>query len=224
MAYAYWKRFCDVVIAVTLLALTIPIWMVAAVALLIAQGPPLFFRQRRIGLHGKPFALIKFRTMVDGDPPRLPGLPVAKSPRDTRVTPLGRLLRRLKIDELPQFLNVLRGEMSLVGPRPLPEDDLTHAGWLQSVDESERTRRREWMDRRHEVLPGLTGCWQITPNPEADFENWIRCDLAYVAHHSLLGDLLILLRTPYAVMRGRRKTAPHTAMPAPYRQSHEDTV
>jgi lipopolysaccharide/colanic/teichoic acid biosynthesis glycosyltransferase len=128
---------------------------------------------------------------------------VAKFPDDRRVTPLGRFLRRFAIDELPQLLQVLHGEMSMVGPRPLPLDDLQQPGWLDGIDNAERLRRLEWARCRHYVPPGLTGRWQISRAPEADFENWMLCDLAYLARHSLLGDLAIVLRTPAAILRGR---------------------
>jgi lipopolysaccharide/colanic/teichoic acid biosynthesis glycosyltransferase len=136
---------------------------------------------------------------------RLPDRPVAKQPGDPRVTPAGLLLRRLAIDELPQLINVLKGEMSLVGPRPLPVEDLEQPDWLEQVPEDERNRRRHWATRRHDVLPGLTGLWQVTANDPADFENWITCDLAYVDRRSLTLDLWIVLKTPWAVVRGRMR-------------------
>ena len=204
MHYACWKRALDVTAAAVLLAATLPLWAVIACLLLVTQGAPVLFRQRRVGLRGRPFILLKFRTMCDGPPPRLPDLPVVKSAADPRVTPIGQALRRLGLDELPQLLNILRGEMSLVGPRPLPVEDLEHPGWLEQVSPEERARRLTWATRRHEVLPGLTGPWQITGNDACDFENWIACDLAYVEQRNALLDLRILLLTPWAVVRGRR--------------------
>ncbi len=203
MSYVTAKRILDVIGAVLLLAATLPLWGLAALALLVAQGPPLLFRQVRVGRDGRLFTLWKFRTMRDGQPPRLPDRPVAKSPADPRVTPIGHLLRRTAVDELPQLLNVLRGEMSLVGPRPLPVEDLEHPSWLSHVSPEERERRLQWMAVRRQVLPGLTGQWQITPHPADDFDNWIACDAAYVARRSLALDMCILLRTPWAVLRGR---------------------
>jgi lipopolysaccharide/colanic/teichoic acid biosynthesis glycosyltransferase len=199
------KRWLDVIIAALLLVVLAPVWLLTALLLLIAQRRPILYRQPRAGLGGRAFAMLKFRTMTPGEPPRLPGQPVAKDPADPRVTPLGRVLRRLSIDELPQLVNVLRGEMSLVGPRPLPMDDLAHPEWLAGVDMHERQRRLDWLARRHQVLPGLTGLWQISPQNEADFDNWIANDLAYVDERSLSLDVAILLKTPWAVLRGRRR-------------------
>lgn len=218
-----WKRWCDLCVATLMLVATLPLWLLAAVALLLTQGRPVIFRQQRVGWRGKLFLLYKFRTMIDAPPPRIPSLPVSKAVGDPRVTPLGRVLRRLAIDELPQLVNVLRGDMSLVGPRPLPEEDLAQPGWLAQLSPEEYARRMEWATRRHLVPPGLTGRWQVTALPETDFDNWIHADLAYVAHHSLWGDLLIVLQTPFAVLRGRAQH-PSSEVAAACRQSREDTV
>lgn len=212
--YTCWKRGLDLIIATIFLVATLPLWVVIACALWLLQGPYIFFSQQRAGHHGKPFTMLKFRTMRDGDPPRLPDRPVAKDPADPRVTPIGRMLRRFKLDELPQFLNVLRGEMSLVGPRPLPIDDLQQSGWLKHVDDRERARRLDWYERRHQVLPGVTGLWQISANPEEDFDNWMICDLAYVARCSLPLDGVILCKTARAILRGRDATIIPTPSPA----------
>ena len=206
MTYTYWKRRADLIIATLLLVAFSPIWLLTLLLLLLVQGRPLLYRQQRIGKHGQPFQLLKFRTMIDGAPPHIPDRPVAKLPDDPRITPLGRFIRRFAIDEIPQLLNVLRGEMSLVGPRPLPREDLERHGWLEVADPAERSRRADWLSQRQQVPPGLTGRWQITAQPEADFDNWITCDLAYVAHPTLRGDLLIILNTPFAVLRGRRQS------------------
>jgi len=203
VGYAGWKRVLDCVGAVGLLVVTLPVSLCVLVLLAITQGMPIWFCQRRVGRHGRPFTMWKFRTMTAGSHTRLPALPVASVRQDPRVTPVGHWLRRYGLDELPQFLNILRGEMSLVGPRPLPEDDLAHPGWLEQVDEAERVRRSAWFTRRHQVPPGLTGLWQISRQPEEDFENWIACDLAYVERCGFGLDLQILLQTPSALLRGR---------------------
>lgn len=203
MTYEHAKRGMDFLGALVLLVVSLPCWVLTTVTLLLVQGRPLFYRQLRVGRHGQPFFMLKFRTMRDGAPRRLPDRPVTKDPRDPRVTPFGGLLRRFALDELPQLINVLRGEMSLVGPRPLPKEDLDHPGWLANLTEEERARRLAWCAQRQQAPPGLTGLWQITPNAAEDFDNWIASDMAYLAVRSLPRDLLILLQTPWAVLRGR---------------------
>lgn len=152
---------------------------------------PIFFRQQRAGLHGRPFAMWKFRTMcVDAEELRA-GLaarnmmhgPVFKVEDDPRITRFGKWLRKTSIDELPQLLNVLKGEMSLVGPRPLP---------VYEVEKFERAAHR----RRLSMKPGLTCIWQIEGrNKVTDFQEWVRLDLNYIDNWSIPLDLYILLRT-----------------------------
>jgi len=209
MSYAIWKRAFGLCGATLLLVGTLPLWAVIACVLGVTQGPPVLFRHRRVGLRGTLFSLLKFRTMRDGPSFRLPDRPVSKAAFDPRVTPVGQLLRRFALDELPQVLNVLRGEMSLVGPRPLPEEDLAQPGWLANIPKAERARRLTWASRRQTVLPGVTGLWQITRNDEADFENWIVSDLAYVERRSFALDVFIVLSTPWAVLRGRDRRPRH---------------
>jgi len=115
------------------------------------------------------------------------------------------VLRRLKIDELPQVLNIVRSEMSLVGPRPLPVEDLEHSDWLNQLPEDARIRCLDWRRRREAVRPGLTGMWQVSRNAEEDFDNWITCDLTYAETCSLWTDLRIFFCTPWAIIRGRRQ-------------------
>jgi lipopolysaccharide/colanic/teichoic acid biosynthesis glycosyltransferase len=206
MAYRLLKRLADLCIATLMLLVFSPLFVLTGVVLWLWQGRPLLYRQRRIGWHGVPFTLYKFRTMVAAPPPRYADRPVAKQ-RDLRITPLGRFLRRTALDELPQLINIIRGEMSLVGPRPLPEDDLAQPGWLQGLPEQKRLRRVTWLAKRHQVLPGLTGRWQITTRPTEDFENWITSDLDYLVHPTLWGDLWIFICSPYAIVRGRRASA-----------------
>jgi lipopolysaccharide/colanic/teichoic acid biosynthesis glycosyltransferase len=205
--YPLVKRGIDILVAAVLLLLLLPLWGVVALLLWCVQGRPVLFRQPRAGKDGTPFTLLKFRTMVDAPPPHLPDRPVAKAAHDDRATPLGRILRRIHLDELPQLVNVLKGEMSLVGPRPLPIADLEQPGWLNTVDATERARRLVWLAQRHTVVPGMMGLWQISPNPEEDFDNWIRCDTDYVARQSLLFDLYITAMSPVAVFRGRQRGA-----------------
>jgi lipopolysaccharide/colanic/teichoic acid biosynthesis glycosyltransferase len=180
---------------VLLLALGAPMLVVALTIRLTSPGPVLF-RQQRSGLNGRPFTMLKFRSMVTDAEQRKQELaslnemsgPVFKLTNDPRVTSVGRFLRKWSIDELPQLVNVLRGEMSLVGPRPLPVaevarfDDLAHR-------------------RRLSVRPGLTCLWQISGRNEVrDFKDWVRLDLEYIDNWSLWLDLRILVRTVPAVL------------------------
>jgi lipopolysaccharide/colanic/teichoic acid biosynthesis glycosyltransferase len=203
--YPRLKRLLDVLVAGAALLLLAPVLATVALALLATQGRPVFYRQARVGKDGVPFTLYKFRTMLHGAPPSPDAHPVRKDHADPRITPLGRLLRRAAIDELPQLWNVLRGEMSMVGPRPLPVDDLAHPAWLEGVNPAERARREAWAVARHAVRPGLAGLWQSSPEPETDFNNWIVRDLDYLDRRGLLLDIAILLGTPFAIIRGRRK-------------------
>ncbi len=190
------KAGFDKVGAVLLLVIVSPLWLVVAAAILLTTGGPVLFRQRRTGWRGETFCLLKFRTMVDGADRRKADLAncnesdglLFKIHDDPRVTRLGRLLRRTSIDELPQLWNVLRGDMSLVGPRPLPVRPDAFVG---------RDRRRL------EVRPGLTGLWQVSGRSELSWDESVDLDLRYVDTWSHGLDLAILARTPMAVVRGR---------------------
>jgi exopolysaccharide biosynthesis polyprenyl glycosylphosphotransferase len=192
------KRVLDVALSAVLLVLTAP--LIGLVALLIGLDSrgPVFFAQERMGLGKRRFRMHKFRTMVVGAEGRLPQLehlnetegPTFKLRNDPRVTRIGRFLRRSSIDELPQLWNVLRGEMSLVGPRPLP---------LRDVEGFEDDRHR----RRFSVRPGLTGLWQVSGRNELSFDTWMELDLEYIDRWSLALDLRILARTIPAVLSGR---------------------
>jgi len=162
--------------------------------LVTTRGKPLFL-QRRSGFLGRPFWMLKFRTMRrDAEqqrqsvPNELSG-PVFKNRNDPRITRLGRILRKTSIDEMPQLLNVLAGQMSLVGPRPpLP---------------SEVAAYELWQRRRLAVMPGLTCLWQVSGRNEIHFEDWVRMDIWYINHQNLATDLLLLLRTPPSVLSCR---------------------
>jgi exopolysaccharide biosynthesis polyprenyl glycosylphosphotransferase len=190
------KRAADLIGASVLLALTLP--LLAAIALLVrlTSPGPVIFRQRRAGFHGRQFWMYKVRTMVaDAEDARervahlnrMAG-PVFKAADDPRLTRLGRFLRKTSLDELPQLVNVLRGEMSLVGPRPLP---------LYEANQIKGAQRR-----RLAMRPGITGLWQVSGRNMVDFDEWMRMDLEYVDHWSLWLDLTILLRTIPVVLRG----------------------
>jgi lipopolysaccharide/colanic/teichoic acid biosynthesis glycosyltransferase len=177
------KRAIDVLGAVVGLTLLSPVIVATALAVLVSQGRPVFFRQQRAGLHGELFSIVKFRTMRS---PRPDEVWYASDPQ--RVTRLGRFLRRSSLDELPELWNVLRGEMSLVGPRPLL------AEFLPNYTPEEA--------RRHEMRPGVTGWAVVNGRQAAAFEERFRLDVWYVDHWSLALDLRILARTVAQVLRG----------------------
>jgi exopolysaccharide biosynthesis polyprenyl glycosylphosphotransferase len=180
------KRLTDIAVSVIVLVPLLPIW-VAIGALIRWDSPgPALFRQERVGKKGKVFWLFKFRSMIP-EAERETG-PVWATPDDKRVTRLGRVLRKLRLDEVPQFLNVLKGEMSLVGPRPLP---LYEAGRIKGAQR-----------RRLAMRPGITGLWQVGGRNMVDFDEWMRMDLAYVDQWSLMLDLKILARTIPVVLSG----------------------
>jgi exopolysaccharide biosynthesis polyprenyl glycosylphosphotransferase len=191
------KRVFDLVGAASLLILLAPLMLAAAIAIKLTSDGPVLYAQQRYGLNRRRFRMWKFRTMVvDAD--RLQESleahnevagPVFKMARDPRVTRLGRFLRRTSIDELPQLFNVLTGDMSLVGPRPLPLRDV-----------SRFTRASDM--RRFSVRPGLTCLWQVSGRSRLGFDEWMRLDLRYIDHWSLGLDFVILLRTIPAVIRG----------------------
>jgi lipopolysaccharide/colanic/teichoic acid biosynthesis glycosyltransferase len=176
------KRVFDLALTLPALVLLSPLIGLAAVLTAIGVGWPIFFRQRRPGLRGEPFTLIKFRTMTDAR-----NADGQLKPDTERTPPIGRLLRRASLDELPQFWNVVRGEMSLVGPRPLLMEYLPH----YTIEQN----------RRHSVLPGITGLAQINGRNLALFSERLKLDLWYVDHWSLLLDLKILARTLLNVFR-----------------------
>ena len=191
------KRALDLGLSLVLFLLTLPIQALAALAIKLTSPGPSFFRQVRCGLNGRHFTLVKFRTMEAGAEERRSEIahlnemsgPVFKAARDPRRTLVGRLLRRLSIDELPQLWNVIVGDMSLVGPRPpLPEEVF---------------RYEPWQRRRLSMKPGLTCLWQVSGRSELDFDRWMALDLKYIDTWSPLLDLKILLKTVPAVLSGR---------------------
>jgi exopolysaccharide biosynthesis polyprenyl glycosylphosphotransferase len=191
------KRVVDVVVALLGLLLTAPLWPLLALAIRVGSRGPVLYRQVRCGLRGRRFVLLKFRTMVE-DAEKLQTEvahlnvmdgPAFKAPADPRVTAVGRLLRRSSLDELPQLVNVLKGDMSLVGPRPpIPE---------------EVARYLPWQRRRLAMKPGITCLWQVSGRSKLDFGTWMELDLAYIDAWSLWLDLKILLLTVPAVFSGR---------------------
>jgi exopolysaccharide biosynthesis polyprenyl glycosylphosphotransferase len=191
------KRSVDLLVASVLLALgALPGLVIAALIKLETRGPVLFV-QERIGLHGRRFRMLKFRSMVAGAERHRDELhhrnemngPVFKVRSDPRITAVGALLRRTSLDELPQLLNVLRGDMALVGPRPPLPEEVAHY--------------QRWQRRRLSMKPGITCLWQVSGRNQVDFEEWMRLDLRYIDSWSLWLDLKILLRTIPAVLSGR---------------------
>jgi exopolysaccharide biosynthesis polyprenyl glycosylphosphotransferase len=195
------KRAMDVAGAALMLAVVGPLMIAVALAIKATSSGPVLFRQERYGLNRRRFVILKFRTMVQRaenmqaalEPHNEADGPVFKMAHDPRTTPLGRVLRRTSIDELPQLFNVLTGDMSLVGPRPLPLRDVA------------RITRASDM-RRFSVRPGITGLWQVSGRATLDFDKWIRLDLSYIDGWSLLLDVAILARTVPAVVRGTGAT------------------
>ena len=183
------NRALDVVIAGAGLALTSPLLAAAAIAVKLDGGGPVLFRQTRVGKDGRDFELLKLRTMVVGAEQQGAGYAVDKG--DSRITRAGRFLRRTSLDELPQLWNVVRGDMSVIGPRPT----------LRYQVERYSDRQR----RRLEVLPGITGWAQIHGRASLSWDERIELDVWYVDHRSPRTDLLILLRTPLALFGGTYK-------------------
>ena len=190
------KRTMDVLVSGLLLVLLSPLLLATSLLILVDSGRPVFFRQRRAGKDWAPFTMLKFRTMVADAEERLGELvdlekleePAFKIRDDPRVTRVGRLLRRTSVDELPQLLNVLRGDMSLVGPRPEEESVVA------LYNERQRARLA--------IKPGLTGPMQVYGRSDLNFEERLAIERDYLDNLSIAGDLAILLRTPRAVIRG----------------------
>lgn len=191
------KRAFDLVVSGTTLLVTMPLFAVIALAIRLSSPGPVFYRQERAGQQGRPFDLLKFRTMVVGAEAMLETLrgrnqatgPMFKMRDDPRITSVGRWLRRWSLDELPQLVNVLKGDMSLVGPRPpLPEEVRAYKAW--QVD-------------RLEVRPGITGLWQVSGRSDLSFDECVRLDLFYIENWSLAYDLFILAKTFPAVLSSR---------------------
>jgi exopolysaccharide biosynthesis polyprenyl glycosylphosphotransferase len=188
------KRLVDVVIASTLLVLSIPLFVIVSVLIKASSKGPLFFTQQRVGYNGRLFKLIKFRTMVENAEALKKDImalnemdgPVFKIKNDPRITKIGRFLRKTTIDEFPQLINVLRGDMSLVGPRPpVPEE-------VNQYDLEDR--------RRLSVIPGITCIWQVSGRNEIPFEKWMELDRQYIDEWSLWLDIKILAKTLPAVL------------------------
>ncbi len=191
------KRAVDIVGALAGITICLPLWAIAAILIKIDSPGPVFFRQWRVRENGRLFAFLKLRTMYSDAEQRrrlLEALsdadgPVFKMRHDPRVTRVGRWLRRFSLDETPQLIHVLLGQMSLVGPRP----PLPH----------EVCRYQPWQTERLSVRPGLTCTWQVSGRSEIPFETWVRMDIWYIRHRNFWLDLWLLLKTVPAVLTGR---------------------
>jgi exopolysaccharide biosynthesis polyprenyl glycosylphosphotransferase len=191
------KRLLDIFASSVLLVVLAPILALVACLIKLDSPGPVLFRQERVGLNKRRFSLFKFRTMVEGaehQQPLLEGLnqangPVFKIRDDPRITRVGQFLRRYSIDELPQLFNVLRGDMSLVGPRPLPVRDIKRI-------------ETHWHKRRLSMKPGVTCLWQVNGRSDVSFDHWVRMDLEYIDNWSLALDMKILMMTIPAVLKG----------------------
>lgn len=191
------KRLFDIVVSLSILILVSPLLAVSALLIKLSSRGPVFFKQRRVGIFGREFNMLKFRSMVQ-DAEALKGAlmaqnemsgPVFKIKKDPRITGIGHILRKFSIDELPQLINVLRGDMALVGPRPaLPE---------------EVARYEPWQKRRLSVRPGITCEWQVSGRNNIPFEQWMYLDMHYIDHWSLFSDIVLLFKTIPVVLSGR---------------------
>lgn len=194
--YERLKRGMDVVLSLLGLILLSPVFIGTAIAVLLEDGGPVIFVQNRTGLNGRTFRMYKFRSMVKNAPQMHKQLlcrnemdgPAFKLHDDPRLTRVGRFIRRTSIDELPQLINIIKGDMSIVGPRPLP------------VYETEQMSDRDY--ERHGVKPGLTCYWQCSGRNNIDFDEWMELDRKYLEKRGIMTDLSIILRTFRAVLTG----------------------
>lgn len=188
-AYVFIKRCMDLILSLIGIVILIPVFIITAIAIKVESKGKVIFVQERVGYKGKKFKMYKFRSMVSDaeelkskllDKNEMSG-PMFKMREDPRVTKVGKFIRKTSIDELPQIINVIKGEMSLVGPRPsLP---------------SEVENFEEWMLERLSVKPGLTCYWQISGRNDIDFEDWMKLDIRYVRERNLLVDIKLVLKT-----------------------------
>ncbi len=191
------KRVVDILVSGTALVVLSPIMGAIALAIKLTSPGPVFFKQTRAGLNGRPFQMLKFRSMYVDAEERKKELeklnemdgPVFKIKNDPRVTPVGRFIRKYSLDELPQLINVLKGDMSLVGPRPPVPEEVEKYDW--------------WQRRRLSFRPGLTYIWQVSSRNEIGFQEWMEMDLAYIDNWSLALDFVLLLRTIPVVLTGK---------------------
>ncbi len=192
------KRATDLILGSLAFLISLPAWIIIAVAIKTDSPGPVLFRQKRSGLRGRVFTMLKFRSMVADAEDQYRELVhlneestglIIKIPDDPRITSLGKFLRKFSLDEIPQFVNVIKGDMSLIGPRP------------PSPDEYERYDHRQ--KRRLQVKPGLTGLWQVSGRKDTDFDFMVRKDIEYIQRQSFAFDMRILLKTIPVVLLGK---------------------
>lgn len=203
--YNVLKRLFDLMVSAVGIIIYLPVFIIISFCIKLTSKGPILFRQIRLGKNAKPFTLYKFRTMyaendrihdrqfvknlINGRYGEIGETPMFKLNNDPRVTPFGRFLRKTSLDELPQFMNVLKGDLSLVGPRPPLAYEYDHY--------------EEWHKERLSVKPGITGLWQVTGRSSTTFNEMVRLDIEYAGKKSLILDTKILLKTVYVVVSGK---------------------
>ena len=200
--YEVMKRWMDVTISIIMFIIFLPLFVLIPILIKITSGGPVFYRQMRLGRNGKPFVFLKFRSMYNNSDHSIHKKYIEdymngngnnggiyKINHDKRVTPLGKILRKTSIDELPQLWNVLRGDMSIVGPRP--------------PIYYEYNMEKEIQNRRLTVKPGITGLWQIRGRSKVPFHDMIKMDLRYIRSSSIIFDILIMFETVYIIFLGK---------------------
>jgi lipopolysaccharide/colanic/teichoic acid biosynthesis glycosyltransferase/GT2 family glycosyltransferase len=209
--YPIIKRIFDISIAILCLILLSPILLLIAILIKLTSSGPIIFSHQRLGKNSKYFKFYKFRTMVENadmmkeDMRHLSphGGPVFKIKNDPRITGLGYFLRKWSLDELPQLFNILNGTMSLVGPRPLPQEDIEHPELLNPKRTMNIEQVKHWLVLRQTVLPGITGLWQVSGRSELPLEGWMKWDMEYIRRKSFLLDIRIILKTAVVVFLGK---------------------
>lgn len=209
--YDFLKRIFDMIVSFLALILFSPGMVILALIIKLESRGPIIFAHLRTGKDGRNFRIYKFRSMYLDAEERRTDLknvnemegPLFKIKDDPRITPFGRFLRKSSLDELPQLVNILKGDMSLVGPRPLVFEDVNDPTPATQSNQKEKHLYFYWMGKRLEVKPGLTGLWQVSGRNCLPLEGWIEYDLKYIQRRSLLLDLQILLRTIPVVLSGK---------------------
>ena len=209
MVYDFFKRLLDTILSIVLIIIFLPVIIIAAIAIKLDSLGPIFAdTPQRVGRYGRLFRMYKFRSMVQNAHEILLNDPEFKKlheeykkggyklKEDPRITNIGRIIRKYSIDEIPQFINVLRGEMSIVGPRAYYPDELRD-------QQKEYPSTRESVKIVLSVKPGITGVWQVTGRSEINFDNSIQLDASYASKRSILYDLWIIIQTPFAMLSGK---------------------